>query len=97
MVEEQKNSSERRGRRSTEPERLQHSGTAVNELKLKEQQLQERERAIKEREQQLERMKFHSGSGEVNQTGLKAYEGVVHIVDAACQIFKTTTFSFVFN
>nr|XP_048699064.1 serine/threonine-protein kinase Nek2 isoform X3 [Caretta caretta] len=54
VVEEQRNLSERRGRRSTEPERLQHSGTAVNELKLKEQQLQERERAIKEREQQLE-------------------------------------------
>uniref|UniRef100_A0A452HS05 Serine/threonine-protein kinase Nek2 n=1 Tax=Gopherus agassizii TaxID=38772 RepID=A0A452HS05_9SAUR len=54
VVEEQRNHSEKRGRRSTESERLQHSGTAVNELKLKEQQLQERERAIKEREQQLE-------------------------------------------
>ncbi|XP_019371968.1 PREDICTED: serine/threonine-protein kinase Nek2 [Gavialis gangeticus] len=54
VVEEQRKNSEKRGRRSGEPERLQYSGAAVNELKLKEQQLQERERAIKEREQRLE-------------------------------------------
>ncbi|XP_067421109.1 serine/threonine-protein kinase Nek2 isoform X2 [Emydura macquarii macquarii] len=54
LVDEQRNSSERRGRRSAETEKLQHSDTAVNELKLKEQQLQEKERAIREREQRLE-------------------------------------------
>ncbi|NWV01592.1 NEK2 kinase, partial [Upupa epops] len=54
VTEEQKQTSDKRGLRSWEPERLQHSDAAVNELKRKEQQLQEREQAIKEREQRLE-------------------------------------------
>ncbi|XP_054255068.1 serine/threonine-protein kinase Nek2 [Indicator indicator] len=55
VTEEQRQNSDKRGRRSWEPERLQvHSDAAVNELKQKEQQLQEREQAIKEREQRLE-------------------------------------------
>ncbi|NXW61086.1 NEK2 kinase, partial [Eurystomus gularis] len=54
VTEEQRQNSDKRGRRSWEAERLQHSDAAVNELKLKEQQLQEREQAIKEREQRLE-------------------------------------------
>ncbi|NXL63390.1 NEK2 kinase, partial [Chordeiles acutipennis] len=54
VTEEQRHSSDKRGQRSWEPERLQHSDTAVNELKQKEQHLQEREQAIKEREQRLE-------------------------------------------
>ncbi|NXD07095.1 NEK2 kinase, partial [Nothocercus nigrocapillus] len=54
VAEEQKKNPDKRGQRAGEPERLQHSGTPVNELKLKEQQLQEREQAIKEREQRLE-------------------------------------------
>lgn len=63
MTEEQRQNSDKRGRRSWEPERLQHSDAVVNELKRKEQQLQEREQAIKEREQRLERMIFHFGKG----------------------------------
>ncbi|NXC77393.1 NEK2 kinase, partial [Anhinga anhinga] len=54
VTEEQRQNSDKRGRKSWEPERLQHSDAAVNELKQKEQQLQEREQAIKEREQLLE-------------------------------------------
>nr|XP_025967031.1 serine/threonine-protein kinase Nek2 [Dromaius novaehollandiae] len=54
VAEEQKKNSDKRGQRAGEAERLQHSETAVNELRLKEQQLQEREQAIKEREQRLE-------------------------------------------
>ncbi|NXE25950.1 NEK2 kinase, partial [Ardeotis kori] len=54
VTEEQRQNSDKRGRRSWEPERLQHSDAAVSELKRKEQQLQEREQAIKEREQRLE-------------------------------------------
>ncbi|KAJ7341107.1 hypothetical protein JRQ81_004846 [Phrynocephalus forsythii] len=42
---------EMKGRRSGEQEKV---GTPLNELKLKEQQLQEREKAIKEREHRLE-------------------------------------------
>ncbi|KAM8809348.1 serine/threonine-protein kinase Nek2 [Eudromia elegans] len=54
VAEEQKKNLDKRGQRAGEPERLQHSGTPVNELKLKEQQLQNKEQAIKEREQRLE-------------------------------------------
>ncbi|XP_068024861.1 serine/threonine-protein kinase Nek2 [Melanerpes formicivorus] len=55
VPEEQRQSADKRGRRSWEPERPQvPSDAAVNELKHKEQQLQEREQAIKEREQRLE-------------------------------------------
>ncbi|KFP60033.1 Serine/threonine-protein kinase Nek2, partial [Cariama cristata] len=54
VTEEQRQNSDKIGWRSWEPERLQHSDAAVNELKRKEQYLQEREQAIKEREQRLE-------------------------------------------
>ncbi|NXG74291.1 NEK2 kinase, partial [Baryphthengus martii] len=54
VTEEQRQNCDKRGRRSWEPERLQHSDAAASELKRKEQQLQEREQAIKEREQLLE-------------------------------------------
>ncbi|NXI49807.1 NEK2 kinase, partial [Chloroceryle aenea] len=54
VTEEQRLNCDKRGRRSWEPERLQHSDAAASELKRKEQQLQEREQAIKEREQRLE-------------------------------------------
>uniref|UniRef100_A0A8C8BFC5 Serine/threonine-protein kinase Nek2 n=1 Tax=Otus sunia TaxID=257818 RepID=A0A8C8BFC5_9STRI len=54
VTEEQRQNSDKKGWRSWEPERLQHSDAAVSELKRKEQQLQEREQAIKEREQLLE-------------------------------------------
>ncbi|XP_061481256.1 serine/threonine-protein kinase Nek2 [Rhineura floridana] len=55
VLEEQGRNLERRGRRSGEQDKVERlSGTPVNELKLKEQQLQERERAIKEREHRLE-------------------------------------------
>ncbi|XP_032845396.1 serine/threonine-protein kinase Nek2 isoform X3 [Tyto alba] len=54
VAEEQRQNSDKRGWRSWEPERLQHSDAALTELKRKEQQLQEREQAIKEREQRLE-------------------------------------------
>ncbi|CAM9867415.1 unnamed protein product [Bubo scandiacus] len=54
VTEEQRQNSDKKGWRSWEPERLQHSDAAVSELKWKEQQLQEREQAIKEREQRLE-------------------------------------------
>ncbi|XP_034966438.1 serine/threonine-protein kinase Nek2 [Zootoca vivipara] len=55
VLEEQGRNVERRGRRSGEQDKVERlSGTPVNELKLKEQQLQERERAIKEREHRLE-------------------------------------------
>ncbi|KAH0622725.1 hypothetical protein JD844_025271 [Phrynosoma platyrhinos] len=56
VSEEQGRILERRGRRSGEQDKVERlSGTPVNELKLKEQQLQERERALKEREYRLER------------------------------------------
>ncbi|NWW73057.1 NEK2 kinase, partial [Climacteris rufus] len=54
VTEEQKQNSDRRGVRPWEPEKLQYSDAAGNELKRKEHQLQEREQAIKEREQRLE-------------------------------------------
>ncbi|XP_072504002.1 serine/threonine-protein kinase Nek2 isoform X1 [Notamacropus eugenii] len=54
VAEEQRKNPERRGRRSGEPEKLQNSGPAVTELRLKELQLQEREKAIKAREERLE-------------------------------------------
>lgn len=63
MAEEQRKNSDKRGRRSGEPERVQHLDAPVNELKLKEQQLHEREQAIKDREQRLERMIFPFGKG----------------------------------
>lgn len=61
VTEEQRQNLDKRGWRSWEPERLQYSDAAVNEVKRKEQQLQGREQAIKEREQRLERMIFHFG------------------------------------
>ncbi|XP_037261570.1 serine/threonine-protein kinase Nek2 [Falco rusticolus] len=54
VTEEQRQNSDKRGWRSWEPEKLQHSDAAMSELKRKEQHLQEREQAIKEREQRLE-------------------------------------------
>ncbi|OXB72433.1 UNVERIFIED_CONTAM: hypothetical protein H355_006487 [Colinus virginianus] len=54
VAEEQRKNPDKRGRRSGEPERVQHLDAPVNELRLKEQQLQEREQAIKDREQRLE-------------------------------------------
>uniref|UniRef100_H0WFP7 non-specific serine/threonine protein kinase n=1 Tax=Otolemur garnettii TaxID=30611 RepID=H0WFP7_OTOGA len=54
VAEEQKRNFERRGRRLAEPEKLQDSSPILNELKLKEIQLQERERALKAREERLE-------------------------------------------
>lgn len=54
VAEEQRRNPERRGRRS-EPEKLRESSPVLGELKLKEIQLQERERALKAREERLER------------------------------------------
>ncbi|ELK24547.1 Serine/threonine-protein kinase Nek2 [Myotis davidii] len=54
VAEEQRRNPERRGRRSGEPEKLQDSNPVISELKLKEIQLQERERALKAREERLE-------------------------------------------
>ncbi|XP_006888023.1 PREDICTED: serine/threonine-protein kinase Nek2-like [Elephantulus edwardii] len=54
VAEEQRKNSERRVRRSGESEKLQDSSPVMSELKLKELQLQERERALKAREERLE-------------------------------------------
>ncbi|XP_036090383.1 serine/threonine-protein kinase Nek2 isoform X2 [Rousettus aegyptiacus] len=54
VAEEQRKNPERRGRRLGEPEKLQDSSPVLSELKLKEIQLQERERALKAREERLE-------------------------------------------
>ncbi|XP_055966763.1 serine/threonine-protein kinase Nek2 [Sorex fumeus] len=54
VAEEQRRNPERRGRRPGEPEKLQDSGPVVSELRLKEVQLQERERALRAREERLE-------------------------------------------
>lgn len=54
VAEEQRKHPERRGRRPGEPERLQESAPLVSELRLKEAQLQERERALRAREERLE-------------------------------------------
>ncbi|KAF6075291.1 NIMA related kinase 2 [Phyllostomus discolor] len=54
VAEEQRRNPERRGRRLGEPEKLQESSPVFSELKLKEAQLQERERALKAREERLE-------------------------------------------
>ncbi|XP_016070686.1 PREDICTED: serine/threonine-protein kinase Nek2 isoform X2 [Miniopterus natalensis] len=56
VAEEQRRNPERRGRRSGEPEKLQDSSPVLSELKLKEIQLQERERALKAREERLEQL-----------------------------------------
>ncbi|XP_036298542.1 serine/threonine-protein kinase Nek2 [Pipistrellus kuhlii] len=53
-AEEQRRNPERRGRRSGGPEKLQDSSPGLSELKLKEMQLQERERALRAREDRLE-------------------------------------------
>uniref|UniRef100_A0A673VJF7 non-specific serine/threonine protein kinase n=1 Tax=Suricata suricatta TaxID=37032 RepID=A0A673VJF7_SURSU len=53
VAEEQRRNLEKRGRR-VEPEKLQDSSPVLGELKLKEMQLQERERALKAREERLE-------------------------------------------
>uniref|UniRef100_A0ABI7W7A2 non-specific serine/threonine protein kinase n=1 Tax=Felis catus TaxID=9685 RepID=A0ABI7W7A2_FELCA len=53
VAEEQRRNPERRGRR-LEPEKVQDSSPVSGELKLKEIQLQERERALKAREERLE-------------------------------------------
>lgn len=55
VAEEQRRNLERRGRQLGEPEKLQDSSPVLSELKLKEIQLQERERALKAREERLER------------------------------------------
>lgn len=54
VAEEEKRNPERRGRRLGEPDKLQESSPVRSELKLKEIQLQERERALKAREERLE-------------------------------------------
>lgn len=55
VAEEQRINAERRGRRSGEPEKLQDPSPVSRELRLKEAQLQEREAALKAREERLER------------------------------------------
>ena len=55
VAEEQRRNPERRGRRSGEPSKLQDSSPVLSELKLKERQLQDRERALRAREDSLER------------------------------------------
>lgn len=55
VAEEQRKNLERRGRRSGEPSKLQDSSPVLSELKLKERQLQDRERALRAREDSLER------------------------------------------
>lgn len=55
VAEEQRRNPERRGRRLGEAERLQDSSPVLSELRLKEIQLQEREAALKAREESLER------------------------------------------
>lgn len=55
VSEEQVRILERKGRRSDQDKVERVSGMPTNELKLKEQQLQEKEKAIKEREHRLER------------------------------------------
>ena len=55
VAEEQRRNPERRGRRIGEPEKLLDSSPVLSELKLKEIQLQEREAALKAREESLER------------------------------------------
>ncbi|XP_049625817.1 serine/threonine-protein kinase Nek2 isoform X2 [Suncus etruscus] len=54
VAEEQRRNAERRGCRPGDPDRLQDSGPIATELRLKEAQLQERERALRTREEQLE-------------------------------------------
>nr|KAF6413814.1 NIMA related kinase 2 [Molossus molossus] len=54
VAEEQRRNPERRGRQLGEPEKLQESSPVLSELKLKEMQLQERERALRAREERLE-------------------------------------------
>lgn len=55
VAEEQSRRLERRGQRLSEPSKLQASSPVLSELRLKEQQLQERERALRAREDSLER------------------------------------------
>lgn len=62
LVAEEQRNPERRGRRSGEPEKLQDSSPVLSELKLKEIHLQERERALKAREESLERESGWGGS-----------------------------------
>ncbi|XP_068135795.1 serine/threonine-protein kinase Nek2 [Hyperolius riggenbachi] len=54
VPEEQNRISEKKARRSAEPERVNNVDPAQSELKLKEQQLLSREKALKEREERLE-------------------------------------------
>lgn len=55
VAEEQRKHLERRGQRLGEPSKLQASSPVLSELRLKEKQLQERERALRAREDSLER------------------------------------------
>lgn len=55
VAEEQRRNLERRGRRSGEPSKLPDSSPVLSELKLKERQLQDREQALRAREDILER------------------------------------------
>lgn len=59
VSEEQVRILERKGRRSDQDKVERVSGMPTNELKLKEQQLQEKEKAIKEREHRLERKRIN--------------------------------------
>uniref|UniRef100_A0A2I3S344 non-specific serine/threonine protein kinase n=2 Tax=Pan TaxID=9596 RepID=A0A2I3S344_PANTR len=54
VAEEQRRNLERRGRQLGEPEKLPDSSPVLSELKLKEIQLEEQERALKAREERLE-------------------------------------------
>lgn len=54
VAEEQRRIPERRGRRPGDPEKPQDSAPGMSELRLKEAQLQERERALRAREERLE-------------------------------------------
>lgn len=66
VAEEQRRNPERKGRQSGEPEKLQDSSPVLSELRLKEMQLQERERALQAREERLERKS--EGPGEAQES-----------------------------
>lgn len=68
VTEEQRGQLEWRGRRVTgaeEPEKPGDASPALSELRLKELQLQERERALKAREDRLERESGHRAGAAV--------------------------------
>ncbi|NP_001407322.1 serine/threonine-protein kinase Nek2 isoform 3 [Mus musculus] len=96
VAEEQRRNLERRGRRSGEPSKLPDSSPVLSELKLKERQLQDREQALRAREDILEQLDLPSSAmkkkvhfhGESKENTARSENSESYLAKSKCRDLK---------